>query len=453
VEGSLLLDEPTLATFRAWGEGGYLLGDPADHVSPELPQPIDPPPHDLEVRPIRPMVPDLTQPDDYQCLVADAQFPQDTFVTWSEILPERLDLVHHVIVYAVPPERLGEITRLAGGDLEAQFDCWESPVVYVGTTVAIWAPGPSPDFEDTTDAMLVPAGSRLVFEVHYNTLVAGAGAGATDLSEIRLWTLPEAEVTHLRMKWTAYDEGFLIPAGDPAAQTSINVRIPVNAPLIRSSPHQHLLGTRVRTEVRRPDDATECVSDVAYDFAWQREYPVAEGQEIPYSTSAGDSVDLSCTYDNSAANQPIVDGVRREPADVEWGDSSLAEMCADFLVFRVPFDPAASRGLCVGFDACYRACDPDDAECPLVCMGQAGEACYSCGVIGMAGGCTSRRCPVQTAGLAACLLACEDVASDYHGCLVEECAAALDRYHTCARPLFEDGTCAEDYAACSGLHP
>ncbi len=453
IEDDLRLDEATIAVFTAWKDKGYPIGDEADYAAPTVSDPPPTPPHDLEAFPIRPFVPNLQQPDDYLCLVSDLPIEEDTFVTWARAVPDRQELVHHIIAYAVPPERLDELADLAGGDLEGQFPCWESPVVFLGPTIGGWVPGAEPTFEAGKDATRIPAGSKIVLEIHYNTLTAGGLSSATDNSSLRLWTIPEEEVENLLVLWTAYDYELDIPAGDPEVTEQLNVRLPMDAPIVSSNPHMHLLGTKLHSQVRYADGAEQCVSDVAWDFDWQWDYDLPEGQDIPFSSSAGDSVDLTCVFDNSAENQPIVDGVRQEPRDVEWGDGSLAEMCIDFYTFKVPYDPTASRGLCGGFDKCYQACPPDDPECPLVCMGMAGEACYSCGVEAMVGPCTALRCARESVSYLACLLACEDLETDFFGCQVEECAASLADYQACAQPLFANGTCARDYEACSGLVP
>ena len=46
-----------------------------------------------------------------------------------------------------------------------------------------------------------------------------------------------------------------------------------------------------------------------------------------------DRLYVECRYDNSAAHQPMVDGVRGEPRDVEWGVSAADEMCQIAYVF------------------------------------------------------------------------------------------------------------------------
>ena len=42
---------------------------------------------------------------------------------------------------------------------------------------------------------------------------------------------------------------------------------------------------------------------------------------------ADDTLWMECTWDNSASNQPIVDGEVQEPVDVAWGEGTSDEMC------------------------------------------------------------------------------------------------------------------------------
>jgi hypothetical protein len=39
---------------------------------------------------------------------------------------------------------------------------------------------------------------------------------------------------------------------------------------------------------------------------------------------------LTCEYDNSAANQPVIDGVQQPPKDVAWGEGTADEMCLNY---------------------------------------------------------------------------------------------------------------------------
>lgn len=46
----------------------------------------------------------------------------------------------------------------------------------------------------------------------------------------------------------------------------------------------------------------------------------------------GDRHRMTCTFDNSPANQPLVNGERKISVDVSWGDASTDEMCQNALL-------------------------------------------------------------------------------------------------------------------------
>lgn len=447
----LTLDPATIATFTDWSADGFLIGDPREYVAPEMEAPAEPRPHDLVAWPQVPFTPDTTKSDHYLCQVTDLVFDEETFLTYTEVIPDRLDLLHHVIVYAVPMERRGSLLALAGGDLTNQFDCWGSPVATLGMGIGGWVPGAETDPQDTMAAMRIPAGSVLVTEMHYNTLAATLTGDDQDNTSVKLWTMDRADVETLLLAWTVYDFELDIPAGEADWDEGALSQVPITGEIVASSPHMHLLGSGLRTELIDGSDATvQCVSAVEYDFDWQRDYVFEHAVEV----NAGDTLSLTCTYDNSAGNQAVVNGQRLDPRDVNWGDGSLDEMCIDFLTFAVPFDTDSAEGICGGYDTCFADCPPGDGACAVNCFAQAGgESCYICGAEAMFGGCTTGRCGATMWPLLGCLGGCDGVMNDYNGCLVNECRNKLDAYMDCATPLFVDGTCASDYDGCSGLVP
>jgi hypothetical protein len=47
----------------------------------------------------------------------------------------------------------------------------------------------------------------------------------------------------------------------------------------------------------------------------------------PVQLNPGDQLEVECHFDNTAANQMIVNGQRLEPRDVNWGEATTDEMC------------------------------------------------------------------------------------------------------------------------------
>ena len=45
----------------------------------------------------------------------------------------------------------------------------------------------------------------------------------------------------------------------------------------------------------------------------------------------GDTVRISCTFDNSQKNQPYLNGEQQKPRYIVWGESTGEEMCLSFI--------------------------------------------------------------------------------------------------------------------------
>ena len=88
--------------------------------------------------------------------------------------------------------------------------------------------------------------------------------------------------------------------------------------------HMHELGTSQRTELQHLDGSTTCLLDTPdWDFAWQGRYTF----ENPIVFGPDDTLWMGCTWDNSAGNQPVINGVVKEPVTVAWGEGTSDEMC------------------------------------------------------------------------------------------------------------------------------
>ena len=92
--------------------------------------------------------------------------------------------------------------------------------------------------------------------------------------------------------------------------------------------HMHTRGRRASLELDRAGADDVCALYIPdWDFSWQGGYKLRE----PLTVQPGDRLRLTCEWDNSAANQPIEDGVQVEPADLFWGEGTGDEMCLSIL--------------------------------------------------------------------------------------------------------------------------
>ena len=242
---------------------------------------------------------------EYQYFAVDPKFEEDTWIVASDIVPGERSVVHHVIAFISPPE--GRRRRGLG---------WLSAYV----------PGQSSMQLPTGQARLVPAGSKLIFQMHYTP----NGSPQEDLTKIGLVFADPETVTEEIVTFVALEEKFEIP---PRAE---NYRVattrrhwPQQARLLAMSPHMHVRGKSFRFEAIWPDERREVLLDIPnYDFNWQNAYLLADPIEIP------DDFAIECIahYDNSENNL-----VNPDPnAAVRWGDQTWNEMMIGFFEVAVP---------------------------------------------------------------------------------------------------------------------
>jgi hypothetical protein len=277
-------------------------------------------------------------------------------------------LVHHVILEAAPPAALAAVEALDAADPGPGYDCYGSTRVIGGIYIGGWVPGMSKGVLEEGNAYILPAGSKIVMQVHYNLL---AGAPISDLTTLELITQDQPPRFAMRSQFLA-NPGIVIPAG--AANSTHIVEIPISTrpgmELVGTSPHMHLRGKSQRLELIRADDSETCLVEIPrWDFEWQRGYAFRQGAAI--ALSPGDRFRLTCVYDNSASNQPLVDGQPIEPREVRWGDGTLDEMCLNTITYREPYDPSSEpQGLtCLEVLMCFDGCPDSDRNCDLACYG------------------------------------------------------------------------------------
>jgi hypothetical protein len=431
--------------FEEWMTGGFAEGDPAEYVAPGPPDRIDLPAPTLQTSPAEGYAPRLTVDDDYRCQPLDLTFDSDTFITASTITPGDTRIVHHVLLYKVEPEAVDDLLAADAAEPGPGYTCFGGPGVGDGVTLGGWVPGQVPLVFPEGSALRIEAGSRIVMQLHYNTLTLADGEPAPiDLTSASLWTLPEGETPRSLVNIIPLAHtGIYIPAGDPASVQTEDFTTPIFGKIVGVLPHMHQLGTSIRMDILRPSGAEEClVSIPRWDFNWQQFYRFTDGSDA--EIRPGDTLRLRCEYDNSAANQMVVNGLPREPRDVRWGEQTTDEMCLNYVIAETPYVPFEA-GTCGGFETCVRACDDDDFACFIGCSaGSADDSCTGC-VLGGLRPCLQTECAAQTLALGACLNRCQ---GDELGCTFGECATQTNAAYACLRPRLLAGACDEALADC-----
>jgi hypothetical protein len=118
-----------------------------------------------------------------------------------------------------------------------------------------------------------------------------------------------------------------IPPGDHSESGTCTLT--KDATIFAVAPHMHQLGVHMKVVAHSSEAGAKTLLDAPYSFDAQQ---ITSLEPVPMR--AGDTVSIRCDYRNDT------------PETVEWGESSLAEMCFAG-VYRYPRDP---EGFFVCFD-------------------------------------------------------------------------------------------------------
>lgn len=426
-----------------WIAAGMPEGDPAD-AQPFEPPSLDLPEVSVRTRSAEPYTPDPMIPDDYHCVVMDVDFAESTYLSGYQVVPDESGIVHHIIFYLVPPSGAASMLAADAATPEPGYKCFGSSG-HGGQPMGVWAPGGLPMQFPAKSAFELEAGAKIVAQMHYNTAGPPPGPDMTELHLAYLAGEPE-----LRVTMPILNGFFTIPGGDPAYKVEFTYEVKGEPKKIFSvMPHMHLLGQTIDLRLDRGGEET-CVARVDdWEFHWQQFYDL-KPEDFP-EVREGDILRYSCVFDNSAENQPIVDGVQQVPRPVGFGEGTLDEMCLNVVAMIEPFKPATAT-VCGGLDECFdQSCMPDDGACFLGCAVQEPEPCGGC-VLQAISSCGQALCPAQLESVITCLTAnCKADVSDIaavQGCLAEECEAEFDAEWACLGPQLLDGGCSTELAPC-----
>jgi mono/diheme cytochrome c family protein/thiol-disulfide isomerase/thioredoxin len=292
-------------TLLAWVESGAPEGDRRD-----LPPPVTFPKGwsigepDLVVR----MPEEFPVPAEgvlpYKQFVVDPGFKEDMWVQRAEAKPG-CSAVHHIILYAQKPGR--PVYDLLGN---TSMVCGQAP----GDLAMILAPG---------YAKKIPAGSRLLFEIHYTP----NGKPQRDRSSVALVFAKQPPKHEVRSNILA-NLDFRIPPGEPNHREEKSFSFPSAIRVVSFMPHMHLRGKSWEYRVLYADGRSETLLSVPrYDFNWQSFYHFAEPPLIP----RGAKLQCIAHWDNSKDNPANPDPTK----EVTFGLQTFEEMMNGWMEYVV----------------------------------------------------------------------------------------------------------------------
>lgn len=324
------LSEAEIALLADWAHSGAPAGDPnsapparnwADRWT--IPAP------DLELKmPEAVRIPAGGEVE-YTYEIVPTHFSQGRWVQASEILPGLPQNVHHAVVYVRPPEsqwlRHAPIGKPFTASMLATPEDQRDAMWTDSDILLVYAPGSTPDNWSLGMAKYVPAGSDLVFQVHYTT----NGKAGADVSRIGL-IFAKQPVTQRVLTLQLTNDHFVIPPGVPDFRVEARGTLPNDALLLSFFPHMHVRGKRFEYNILNQDRTITPLLRVNYHFHWQMSYRLAE----PLRLKAGTELQAVAWYDNSKQNPHNPDPT----AAVHWGEQTYEEMMVGFFDVAVDKD-------------------------------------------------------------------------------------------------------------------
>ena len=313
-----------------------------------------------------------TGTDDYRCFLLDPELDKPAWLTGTQVLPGNPDVVHHVILFQVPPE---QVAAAEAKDAEEDGEGWtcfggtgldQFQNVDDAAWIGAWAPGGRESVTKAGFGVRLAKGSRVVMQVHYN-LLAGQepdtsaaqlrlASGTRPYQALSTMLLPapvelpcrpknsdgelcdrDASLADVKERFGAEgntaDLLYFLCGGKPKPGTTQSCLRTLSEPITIHgvAGHMHLLGRSIKIEVRPGTPQAQTVLDIpVWDFDDQGSRPIE-----PITLQPFEQVKVTCTHvqwlrDKLPAFEDQPDRY------VVWGEGTTDEMCLGMLQVTRP---------------------------------------------------------------------------------------------------------------------
>ncbi|MCD4527157.1 hypothetical protein [Nocardioides sp. cx-173] len=322
-----------------------------------------------------PSAPTGTGTDDYRCFLLDPRLARDSYLTGTNVVPGNPDVVHHVILFRVPPDQVAAAeerdaeteglgwTCFGGTGLDGEFQNPED-----APWLGAWAPGGEEAMVKRGHGVELPRGSRVVMQVHYN-LLAGASPDMSStqirvrahdpgITPLHTFLLPapvempcrpghdasplcdrDAALADARDRFGsaggALAQGLHFLCGTdvvPSEVTECTRTLGRGMTIHAVAGHMHLLGRRITIETDPGTPDARTVMDIR---PWNFDDQGSRSIE-PVHLDAFDTVKVTCRHVQWLRDRLPAFETQREDHYVVWGEGTTDEMCLGML--SVAFD-------------------------------------------------------------------------------------------------------------------
>ncbi len=243
----------------------------------------------------------------YVNLQVSTGLTEDRWVQSIEVLPTAPGQVHHVLIFAMQPDKDG---RLKVRDPNNFF--------------AAYVPGSNLMQYPAGYAKRLAKGTVLHFQLHYTP----TGIATTDRTRLGVVFAKEPPLHEVHVA-AAGNHLIRIPAGEENHQEKGVLPVMFNAQILAFMPHMHVRGKSFRYDLVMPDNTRRLLLDVPrYDFNWQILYRLAE----PIMAPLGSRIEATAVFDNSTNNPANPDPTKT----VRWGEQTDDEMLLGYIEYVNP---------------------------------------------------------------------------------------------------------------------
>lgn len=323
IVGSRRLSDDDIRLVRAWVNADAPEGDPRDLPAPRtFPTTWAAGTPDVVIAPAEAFEVPAAADDLYRCFVISTSFTEDRYLSATEFIPGNREIVHHVLTYL---DTRGQSEALDRADPGPGYTCFGGAGFAPAGGIGGWAPGAPPTDTPPGVGMLLPAGARVVMQVHYHNRT---GAAQRDLTRIGLH-FARTRVDKRVRSIPVLNREFVIPPGAERHVVRASYTTSWNLHAIGVTPHMHLLGRDMKVTATTPDGTVHPLIWIDdWDSHWQGGYTFARPLRMP----AGTRIDVEAVYDNSPRNRKNPNATPRE---TRWGEGTTDEMCIAFVRITV----------------------------------------------------------------------------------------------------------------------
>lgn len=243
----------------------------------------------------------------YQNIKIDNPLDHDVWVRAVDFLPGQRAVLHHIIASA-------------GGETRGNI------------SLNNYVPGAEPLEVPKDNGILLPAKTKLHFQVHYTP----NGQELTDVTRMGLYFMKDAPTYNYR-SMIFINFKLKIPANTKLHTEVAERKFDQDAVIYSLHPHAHFRGKSSSFVAHYPDGRQEMLINIpVYDFNWQSTYELAKPLTVP----AGTRIVYTQVFDNSVQNKANPDPNKV----VTWGEQTWEEMVFGVIRYRNVKEDQAPKG-------------------------------------------------------------------------------------------------------------